>query len=72
MKETNVFKLKLPFDGVSVDGLLDVVKRPAEVTAKDRLKVVFVPDPLLPTSILYDVGLTVTTKCNHMFRRDFD
>ena len=51
----------LPFDGASVDGLLDLVKRAAEVAAKDRLKVVFLTDPFLLLSVLYDVGLTAGT-----------
>jgi len=49
----------IPLNRASVDGLLDLVKRTAEVTAKDCLKGVFVPDPLLPPSVRYDVGLTV-------------
>ena len=52
----------LPFDGVSVDGVLDLGKRAAEVAAKDRLKVVFLTDPFLLLSVLYDVGLTAGTK----------
>jgi len=52
----------LPFDGASVDELLDVVKRAAEVAAKDRLVVVFLTDPFLLLSVLYDVGLTAGTK----------
>jgi len=38
---------------------LDLAKRAAEVTAKDRLKVVFVSDPLLLPCVWYDVGSTV-------------
>ena len=56
--KTNYF---LPFDSASVDGPLDVVKRAAEVTVKNCLKVVFVPDPLLSPSVRYDFGSTVGT-----------
>ena len=48
-----------PFDIASVDKLLDGVKRVAEVTAKDCLKVVFVPD--LP-SVRDDFFPAVRTK----------
>ena len=56
----------LPFDGASVDGPLNVVKRAPEVTAKDCLEVVFVPDRLLTPFVRFDFGSKVGTKCNQM------
>ena len=58
----------LPFDGNSVNRLMDGRKRAAEVTAKDCLKVVFVPDPLLSPSVRYDVCSTVGTKRQSQLR----
>jgi len=58
----------LPFDSASVDRLLDGVKRAAEVTAKDCLRVVLVTDP---PSVRDDVVPTVGTKWQSHVQMEF-